>query len=71
MIIERTKNEVIFKLLASTSIDFLEEMSDLFELKESSRKSLAKLSQVDDLVKAIKKGDGAKLNPNWVMRIVV
>ena len=60
MIIERTKNEVIFRLPATTSIDDLQDMSDLFEFKEISGKAEANQLQVDDLVKSIKKGRWSK-----------
>jgi len=56
MIIERTKNEVIFKLSGKINIDDLQDMSDLFEFKEISAKSKASQKEVDKLVKTIKKG---------------
>ncbi len=60
MIIERTKNEVIFRLSANTNIDDLQDMSDLLEFRELSNKSNATQSDVDALVKSIKKGRWAK-----------
>ena len=60
MIIERTKNEVIFRLSANTNIDDLQDMSDFLEFRELSNKSNATQSDVDALVKSIKKGRWAK-----------
>jgi hypothetical protein len=60
MIIERTKNEVIFRLPANTNIDDLQDISDLFEFRELSNKSKATQADVDALVKTIKKGRWAK-----------
>jgi hypothetical protein len=56
MIIERSKDEVIFRLPGNTNIDDLQDLTDLFEFKEISGKSKAKQKEVDDLVKEIKKG---------------
>ena len=56
MIIERTKNEVIFKLPISVNVDVLQDMADLFEFREIGQKSKASQNQVDLLVKSIKKG---------------
>ncbi|MCL6258040.1 hypothetical protein M3O96_03010 [Aquiflexum sp. TKW24L] len=56
MIIERSKDEVIFRLPGNTNIDDLQDLTDLFEFKEISGKSKAKQKEVDDLVKQIKKG---------------
>ncbi len=56
MIIERTKNEIIFRLPANTDIDDLQDMTDLFEYQEITRKSKAAQKDVDILVKSIKKG---------------
>ncbi len=56
MIIERTKNEVIFKLPSNTDIAVLQDLADLFEFKEITRKSKVSQSQVDLFVKSIKKG---------------
>lgn len=60
MIIERTKNEVIFRLPSSVNVDDLQDMADLFEFKEISQKSKATQTQVDDLVNFIKKGRWTK-----------
>ena len=60
MIIERTSKEVIFRLPASTKLEDLQEIADLFAFKEISRKSKATQKDVDDLVKKIKKGRWAK-----------
>ena len=56
MIIERTNKEIIFRLPANTSVDDLQDMTDLFEFKEIAKKSKAKQKDVDKLVKSIKKG---------------
>ncbi|SMD43269.1 hypothetical protein SAMN00777080_1854 [Aquiflexum balticum DSM 16537] len=56
MIIERNKDEIIFKLEGNIDIDDLQDLTDLFEFKEISRKSKAKQKDVDSLVKSIKKG---------------
>lgn len=56
MIIERNKDEIIFKLEGNINIDDLQDLTDLFEFKEISRKSKAKQKDVDSLVKSIKKG---------------
>lgn len=56
MIIERTKDEIIFRLPASMNIDELQDMADLLEFKEITKKSNATQKDVDDLVKQIKKG---------------
>mgnify|MGYP006288386087 CR=1 FL=1 len=56
MIIERQNNEIVFRLPGNIDIDDLQDMTDLFEYKEISKKSRAKQSDVDKLVKQIKKG---------------
>jgi hypothetical protein len=56
MIIERNKDEIIFKLEGNIDIDDLQDLTDLFEFKEISRKSKAKQKDIDSLVKSIKKG---------------
>ena len=56
MIIERKKNEVIFRLTGDIDVDDLQDMADLFEFKEISRKSKAPQKDVDKLVKNVKKG---------------
>lgn len=56
MIIERTKDEVIFKLPANTNVDDLQDMADFLEFSELSEKSRPKQIEVDDLVNSIKKG---------------
>ncbi len=60
MIIERTKNEVIFRLSSKVNVDDLQDIADLFEFKEISGKSKATQNQVDKLVNTIKKGRWAK-----------
>lgn len=56
MIIERTNNEVIFRLPAEINIDFLQSMSDIFTYKELTKNFKVKQNEVDDLVKDIKVG---------------
>lgn len=56
MIIERNKDEVVFRLAGNINIDDLQDMTDLFEFKEISKKSKATQKDVDKLVKTIKKG---------------
>jgi len=56
MIIERTKKEIIIRLSGDINIDDLQDMTDLFEFKELTKKSRAKQKDVDALVKKIKKG---------------
>ena len=56
MIIERTNREIIFRLPGNINVDDLQDMTDLFEYKEISKKSEAKQKDVDSLVKSIKKG---------------
>lgn len=56
MIIERTKDEIIFRLPANTNVDELQDMVNLLEFKEIANKSKANQRDVDDLVRTIKKG---------------
>ena len=60
MIIERTKNEIIFRLPADANVDELQDMADLLEFKEIAKKSKATQKDVDNLVKTIKKGRWAE-----------
>lgn len=60
MIIERTKNEIIFRLPYNISVDDLQDLTDLFEYKEIAKKSKATQQDVDLLVKSIKKGRWSK-----------
>ena len=60
MIIERTAKEVVFRLPASTKLEDLQDIANLFAFKEISQKSKATQKDVDDLVKKIKKGRWAK-----------
>jgi hypothetical protein len=60
MIIERTNKEIIFRLPANTNVDDLQDMTDLFEFRELSKKSKATQKDVDALVKSVKKGRWAK-----------
>lgn len=56
MIIEQTKDEIIFKLPANLNIEELQEMADLLGVKEISQKSKATQKEVDELAKVAKKG---------------
>ena len=56
MIIERTKDEIIFRLPANTNVDELQDMVNLLEFKEIAKKSNAAKRDVDVLVSTIKKG---------------
>jgi hypothetical protein len=56
MIIERVKDEIIIRLPGNIKIDELQDMTDLFNYMEITRKSKSKQSDVDSLVKEIKKG---------------
>ncbi len=60
MIIERTKDEIIFRVPASVNVDDLQDIADLIEFKEISKKSAAKQKDVDNLVSSIKTGRWAK-----------
>lgn len=56
MIIERTEDEIIFKLSANIDVDELQDLADWFEYKEIAKKSKATQDDVDNLVSEIKKG---------------
>ncbi len=56
MIIERTPNEIIFRFPRSMNLDDLQDLTDLFEYKELTKKSKTSQKDVDNLVKSIKKG---------------
>jgi hypothetical protein len=56
MIIERTPNEIIFRFPRNMNLDDLQDLTDLFEYKELTKKSDASQEVVNDLVKTIKKG---------------
>jgi hypothetical protein len=60
MIIERTTNEIIFRLPSSTNVDDLQDLADLLEFKEIVKKSKASRKDVDNLVTTIKKGRWGK-----------
>lgn len=60
MIIERTTNEIIFRLPSSTNVDDLQDLADLLEFKEIVKKSKASQKDVDNLVTTIKKGRWGK-----------
>jgi len=56
MIIERTNKEVIIRLPGNIDTSYLQDMVDYIRFKEITSKSKATQSQVDSLVKKIKKG---------------
>jgi hypothetical protein len=56
MIIQRTSKEVLFRLPASTKLEDLQAIADLFAFKEVSKNSKATQKDVDELVKKVKKG---------------
>lgn len=56
MIIERTAKEVLFRLPASTKLEDLQDIADLFAFREIAQHSKATQKDVDELVKKIKKG---------------
>ena len=56
MIIERTPNDIIFRFPKNMNLDDLQDLTDLFEYKELTKKSKTHQREVDDLVKTIKTG---------------
>ncbi|WP_181304005.1 hypothetical protein [Rufibacter sp. XAAS-G3-1] len=60
MMIDRTEDEVIFRLPSTTNVDDLQDIADLLEFEETSKKSKATQKEVDSLVKEIKKGRWAE-----------
>jgi hypothetical protein len=56
MIIERTKNEIVFRMPGNWSVDDLQDFADWLEFKALVRGSKATQKDVDSLVKKIKKG---------------
>jgi hypothetical protein len=56
MQIERTKDEIIFRMPADTDIDDLQAIANLLRYKELTRKINVSQEQVDELVKEVKKG---------------
>lgn len=56
MIIERTQNEIIFRFPKNMNLDDLQDLTDLFEYKDLTKNTKTSQSDVDDLVKEIKKG---------------
>ncbi|HSM48389.1 MAG TPA: hypothetical protein VK872_11280 [Draconibacterium sp.] len=60
MIIERTNSEIILRLPGDIKIDELQELTDWFRYLEVTRNSKATQSDVDTLVKSVKKGRWAK-----------
>jgi hypothetical protein len=54
--IERTKNEIIFRLPNNINLDDLQDFADYFQYRTIANKSKASQTEVDNLVKEIKKG---------------
>ena len=55
MTIEQKSNEIIFKVSSDLDIDILQDISDLLEYKELTKKSKVNQNSVNELVRAIKK----------------
>jgi len=56
MTIERNREEIIIRIPNSFNIDDLQDLTDLIHYKEITRGSKANQSDVDSLVREIKKG---------------
>ncbi|MBK7638663.1 MAG: hypothetical protein IPJ22_00995 [Bacteroidetes bacterium] len=56
MTIERTNNEIIFRLPNNINLDDLQDFADYFQYRTIANKSKASQTEVDNLVKEIKKG---------------
>jgi len=54
MVIERTENEVIFRVPADIDISFLQSISDILSYKELTKNIEVSQSEVDSLVSEIK-----------------
>jgi len=63
MIIEKTKNEIIFRLPGDMNIIELQDLADWVQYKEATRKTKAKQADVDTLVADVKKGRWMKRKP--------
>jgi len=61
MILERTKDEILVRLSADVDLTELQNMIDYLQYKESTAKSKAKQSDVDELSKAVNKSIWAKV----------
>ena len=64
MIIGRTSKEVIFRLPSSTKLEDLQDIADLFAFKELLRNLKATQTEVDDLLKKLKKAAGIERKRN-------
>jgi hypothetical protein len=51
MIIERNKDEVVFRLSGNINVDDLQDMTDLFEFKEISKRSKATKKMLINLLR--------------------
>ncbi len=56
MTIERNREEIIIRIPSNFNIDDLQDLTDLIQYKEITRGSKANQSDVDSLVREIKKG---------------
>ncbi len=63
MIIEKTKNEIIFRLPSDMNIIELQDLADWVQYMEATRKTKAKQADVDTLVADVKKGRWMKRKP--------
>ncbi len=50
------KTEIIIRIPSSTNLDDLQDIADLIEYQQLTKKSKAKQKEVDELVNSIKKG---------------
>jgi hypothetical protein len=72
MTIERTNNEIIFRLPNNINLDDLQDFADYFQYRTIANKSKASQTEVDNLVKEIKKGRWDKTRKQLeFMRVVV
>ena len=56
MIIEQTKDEIIFKISKKIKIEDLQDLADLFEFKQITKKSKATQKELDTLLNQSRKG---------------
>jgi hypothetical protein len=61
MILERTKNEILVRLPSYVDLTELQNMLDFLKYKETTAKSKAKQSDVDELSKVVNKSMMSKV----------
>jgi hypothetical protein len=66
MLIERTNDEVIIRLPSYVDTEGLQQLINYLSYKEATAKSKAKQSDVDKLVKEIKKGWWSKNRKRFI-----